>query len=71
MALSQTKEEGLALLSQLFLTGISMCLSEFHGHSELLHISVPLFNFVMRGDFTNHGNHPACPSGGFYGWNSL
>ena len=66
MALAQTKAEGLALLSQFFLTDMSACLSELHGHTDLLHISPPLFNFVTRGAFTNNGNHPACPSGGIY-----
>ena len=64
MALSRTKAEGLGLLSQFFLTGMSACQSILHGHADLLHISLPLFNYVARGDFTNHGNHPACPSGG-------
>ena len=64
----RTKAEGLALLSQFFLTGVSVCLPEFHGQADLLHISLHLFNFVPRGAFTNHGNHPACPLGGILGW---
>ena len=71
MTLACTKAEGLSLLSQLFLTGMSACQSTFHGHADLLHISLPLFNFVARGAFTNHGNHPACPSGGISPWTSL
>ena len=58
MQLARTKAKGLALLSQVFLTGMSACQSTFHGHTDLLHISLPLFNFVARGTFTNHGNHP-------------
>ena len=68
MALARTKAEGLDLLSQFFLTGMSACLLEFHGHADLLNISFPLFNFVTRGYFTNHGNHPACPPGGISVW---
>ena len=53
------------LLSQLFLTGMSTFQLEFHGHADLLHISLPLFNFVTRGAFTNHGDHPAVRRGEF------
>ena len=71
MALACTKAKGTALLSQFFLTGMSACQSIFHGHSDLLHISLLLFNFFARGAFTNHGNHPACPAGGISPWTSL
>ena len=64
MALARTKAEGLALLFQFFLTGMSACQSIFHGHADLLHISLRLFNFIARFAFTNHGNHAVCPSGG-------
>ena len=64
MTLAHTKAEGLALLSQFFLTGMIVCQSIFHGHTDPLNISLPLFNFVARGAFTNHDNQPACPSGG-------
>ena len=60
MALACTKEEGLALLLQFFLTRMSACQSIFHGHADLIHISLPLFNFVTRDAFTNYGNHPDC-----------
>ena len=50
---------------------MSSCQSTFHGHADLLHISLPLFNFIARGAFTNHGNHPACPSGGISPCTSL
>ena len=50
---------------------MSACQSTFHGHADVLHISLPLFNFVARGAFTNHGNHPDCPSGGMSPWTSL
>ena len=71
MALARTKAESLELLLQFFLTGMSACQSIFHGHVDLLHISLPLFNFVARGAFTNHGYHPACPSGGISPWTSI
>ena len=64
MALARTKAEVLALLLQFFLTGMSACQSAFHGHTDLLHIFLPIFNIVSRGAFTNHGNHLACPLGG-------
>ena len=44
MYLARTKAKGLALLSQFFLTGMSTFQSTFHGHADLLHISLPLFN---------------------------
>ena len=59
MELVRTEAEGLALISQFFLTGMSACLSEFDRYADLLHISRPLFNFVKREDFTNYGNLPA------------
>ena len=68
---ARMKSEGLALLLQFFLTGMSACQSIFHCHSDLLHIYLPLFNFVSRGAFTNHGNHLACPSGGISPWTCL
>ena len=71
MALAWTKAEGLELLYQLFLTGMSVCQLEFHVHADLLHISVPLFNFVTREAFNNHGNYPVCPSGVISAWTSL
>ena len=71
MTLRLTKVEGLALLSEFFLTGMSACQSKFHGHADLLHISLPLFNFVTRGAFINHGNHPASLLGGISVWTSL
>ena len=71
MRLAWTKAEVLALLSQLCFTGTSACLSEFHGHADLLKISFPLFNFVTGGAFTNHGNQLAFLSGGICGWTSL
>ena len=63
MTLARTKAEGLALLSQLFLKGISACQLEFHGHTDLIYISLPLFNFVTRRAFTNHVNHLVYSSG--------
>ena len=71
MALSWTKAEGLALLYQFFLIGMSACLSEFHEHADLLHISLPLFNFVPMGAFIKNGKHPACPLGEISAWISL
>ena len=71
MSLTWTKAEGLVLLLQFFLTGMSACRSEFHGHAENFHISLPLFNFVTRGDYINHDNHPACTLGGISAWTSL
>ena len=59
------------LLAQFFLTGMIAYQSEFHDHADLIHISLPLFKFFMRGAFINHSNHPTCPSGGIYAWTSL
>ena len=49
MVLVCTKVEVLALLLQFFLTGMRACQSIFHGHSGLLHISLPLFNRLLGG----------------------
>ena len=50
---------------------MSPCQPKIHGHVYLLHIYLPLFNFVMRVAFTNHGNHPACLSREVPGWTYL
>ena len=50
---------------------MSACLSELYVHADLLHMYLPFFNFVTRGAFTNHRNHPTCPLGGISGWTSL
>ena len=71
MLLARTESEGLALMSQLFLTEMSACLSKFHDHADLLHISLPLFILVMKGAFTNHNNHMPCLSGGISDLTSL
>ena len=63
MALARMKAEGLVLLLQFLLTGMSACQSTFYGHADLLHISLPLFNFVASGAFTNHDYHLICPAG--------
>ena len=71
MLLARTESEGLALMSQLFLTEMSACLSKFHDHADLLHVSLPLFILFMKGAFTNHNNHMSCLSGGISDWTSL
>ena len=71
MALAHTKAEGLALLLQFFLIGMSACQSKFCGHADLLNIYLPLFNSVTRGGFINNSNHLACPSGGISAWTSI
>ena len=49
MELSQTKAEGLALLSQFFLTGMSACRSEFHSHADFIHPSPPSLTLSQGG----------------------
>ena len=36
----------------------------------MLHVSLPLLNFVMKERFSNIGPDPACTAGGFLGWTS-
>ena len=71
MSIARMKAEVLALISQLFLTGMSACQSKSHGPADPLHISLFLFKFVAWSAFTNHGNHLAFPSGGISPQTSL
>jgi hypothetical protein len=71
VAAASTRQEGLALLVQYLLSGMATCRREFHGHADLLHVSIPLYNFVAGDRFVNPGENPACPAGGMSFWTSL
>ena len=58
-----TKQVGLALLVQHLMVGMGTCWHQLFGHSNILHYSVPLYNFVAGDRFVNLGENPACPAG--------
>ena len=66
-----SKQEGIAILYQYVVTGINEFRHYFHGHSQLLHVGVSPYNFVVGDRFVNPGQNPACPTGGFLVWTSL
>ena len=53
------------------MSGMEVCRHDFMGHADLLHVSIPLYNFVAGDRFTNPGENPACPAGGMSLWTSL
>ena len=71
VAAAHSKQEGLALLVQYLMSGMQVCRRDFMGHADLLHVSIPLYNFVAGDRFTNPGDNPACPAGGMSLWTSL
>ena len=61
----------MALLTQLLKTYLLECRHWFFGHAEeILQVSLPLLDFMMKGWFSNISPDPACPAGGFPGWMS-
>ena len=68
---ARTGSTNMSLLTQLLKTDPSECRHQLFGHAEeMLHVSFPLLDFVMKGRFSNIGSDPACPDGGFLGWTS-
>ena len=62
----------MALLTQFLQTDLSECRHKLFGHSEeMLCVSLPMIDFVMKGRLSNIVPNPACPTGGFSGWTSL
>ena len=50
----------LALLTQHLQTDLPQCRLKWHGHAEeMLHVSLPLLDFVTKGRFSNIGPDPA------------
>ena len=71
VARDRTVATNMALLNQFLHTDLSECRHRFFRHAEeMLHVSPPLLDFVMKGRFSNIGPDPACPAGGFLGWTS-
>ena len=71
MAVTPTKQEGLATLVQYLMSGMRVYRGYFMGHVDLLHISIPLYNFVAGDRFTNPSENTVCPAGGMSMWTSL
>jgi len=67
----KSKQDGLACLVQHLMADMGNCRREFLGHSDILHVSVPLYNFVAGDRFVNPGENPACPAGGLSLWSTL
>ena len=54
------------LLNQFLQTDLLEFRHKFFGKAEeMLHVSLPLLNFVIKGRFSDIGPLPACPAGGF------
>ena len=66
-----TKQAGLSLLVQHLMAGMGACRKDFFGHADILHCSIPLYNFVAGDRFVNPGENPACPAGGMSMWTTL
>ena len=58
------KASQFALLVEYYMAGILVCHRNYLGHSDLLHYSVPLYNFVEEDHFINLGENTTCPAGG-------
>jgi len=58
------KQEGITTLIQYLMSGILVCRQDFMGHTDLLHVSIPLYNFVAGDRFVNPGENLAYPAGG-------
>ena len=59
-----TKQAGIVLLVQYLMACMSVYHTNYQGHSDLLHCSVPLYKFVAGDRFVNLGENPTCPAGG-------
>ena len=53
------------------MSGMSICQRGYLGHSNLLHCSVALYNFVAGDRFVNPEENPACPTSGIHMWTTL
>ena len=68
---ASNKQAGLAMLVQYLMGDMRVCRRTYLGHSDLLHCSIPLYNFVAGDRFVNPGENPACPAGGMSMWTTL
>ena len=58
-------------LVQYLMSGMRVYRGYFMRHADLLHISIPMYNFVAGDRFTNPSENPAYPTGGMSMWTSL
>ena len=65
------KQAGLANLVQHLISGMAGYQRDYMGHYDLLHCSVPLYNFVAGDRIMNPGENPTCPAGGMSMWTTL
>ena len=59
------------MLVQYLMGDMRTCRRTYLGYSDLLHCSIPLYNFVAGDRFVNPGENPACPAGGMSMWTTL
>ena len=59
------------MLAQYLMGDMTNCRRTYLGHSDLLHCSIPLYNFVAGDRFVNPRENPACPAGGMSMWTTL
>ena len=65
------KQSGLAMLVQYLMGDMTSCRRTYLSHSDLLHCSILLYNFVAGDRFVNMGENPTCPAGGISMWTTL
>ena len=71
MAVSPTKQQGIAFLYYYLLTGMESCRHDFNGHAQLLDVGGALYKFLVGIRFFNPGNNHTCTTGGFSVWMGL
>ena len=72
MANIKSRHEGHIRLVTHLMSSMPDYRRDFQGHTNLMHYSVPLYNFVAGNRFVNLGENPTCPSdGGGSIWISL
>ena len=64
-------EDGLENLVQHLMSCMVLCWRNYLGHSNLLHCSVPIYNFVAGDRFVNPGENLAYHVGGISMWTTL
>ena len=58
VANTKSRQEGYSRLVTHLMSSILDYRRDFHGHTNLLHCSVPLYNFVVGNRFINPGGNP-------------
>ena len=64
VAVASNKESGLVMLVQYLMGDMTNYRRTYLGHSDFLHCSIPLYNFVAGDHFVNPGENPTYLTGG-------